>query len=222
MILGRRGVPGCWHDVERALRGHLLPAQLRDISFIADPPNPRGEDRFRDVADRHRGAFGFPAPYGHQPVGLGFVDFNMDIVGGAVASLCEAWRAAVESGPAGHRVHLLFDRETDALRVESPYTGDALRVTVKKPGPLRVRLPPWVDRASLRILGTDRPVRHFGEYAFHPSPIIGQPLTFLFEQPTQVMTLKHATRDIRVRWRGDEVLAMDNFGADLPFFDPFE
>ena len=67
----------------------MLPSQLRDIAFIDEPPNPEGVDGLRDVAVRHRGAFGFPAPYGHQPVEADTVGFNMDIVGGAVASLCE-------------------------------------------------------------------------------------------------------------------------------------
>ena len=34
LILGRWGWSDCFHDAERTLRGHLLPAQLRDVSFI--------------------------------------------------------------------------------------------------------------------------------------------------------------------------------------------
>ena len=222
IILGRHGYAGYWHDVERALRGHLLPAQLRDTSFIAETPNPGGEDRLRDVAKRSRGAFGFPAPYAHAPIGLELIEFCLDIVGGAVSSLCEAWQSAVESFPAGHRVNLLFDRETDAVRVESPYTHDALRVTLKGPGALWVRMPPWLDCKALRVEGTERPPCFVGEYAFFAAPTPGRPLTFIFRLPTQETILKHQTRHIRVRWHGDEVAAMDNFGADLTYFDPFE
>ena len=128
----------------------------------------------------------------------------------------------MESGPAGHRVNLLFDRETDALRVESPYTTGSLRVTVKKPGPLWVRIPPWGDRALMKVDGADRPLRYSGEYAHLPAPPIGRTLEFRFALPTAVSTLKHLDRDISVRWHGDEVTAMDNFGADLTFFDPLE
>jgi hypothetical protein len=32
------------------------------------------------------------------------------------------------------------------------------------------------------------------------------------------MSLHHRTRTIRVRMRGDEVVAMEDFGADLTFF----
>ena len=122
LILGKWGYPEYFEDAERILRCHLLPSQLRDTSFIREPDNPQDEDGKRDVAARHLGAFGFPAPYGHKPLDATRISFNMDIVGGAVASLCEALRQTVVSDGAGHWVHLLFDRETDAIAVESPYT----------------------------------------------------------------------------------------------------
>ena len=117
LILGKWGYPAYFEDVERILRCHLLPSQLRDTSFIREPDNPQNEDGKRDVAARHLGAFGFPAPYGHKSVDATRISFNMDIVGGAVASLCEALRQTVVSDRAGHWVHLLFDRETDAVRL---------------------------------------------------------------------------------------------------------
>ena len=85
LILGRHGYPEYYEDAERIVRCHMLPSQLRDASFIEEPPNPDGEDGRHNVADRHLGAFGFPAPYGHEPVGATRVSFNMDIVGGSVA-----------------------------------------------------------------------------------------------------------------------------------------
>ena len=125
LILGRRGSAECYADAERILRGHLLPAQLRDVSFLAPSPDPAGSDGRREVADQHLGAFGFPAPYGHESIGpgRGSLSFNMDIVGGVVASLCEAYAEVVRSEPTGHWVNLLFDHETPAMRVRSPYTG---------------------------------------------------------------------------------------------------
>src|SRR6185503_15583783 len=124
LILGRWGHSEYYGDAERMLRSHLLPAQLRDIAFITEPDNPTGADGKRDVARRHLGAFGFPAPYGYQPVGLTRISFNLDIVGGGVASLCEAYAEIARRTGAGHRVNLLFDHETDALAVQSPYTHD--------------------------------------------------------------------------------------------------
>ena len=223
LILGRWGYTQYFEDAERIVRSHLLPSQLRDNSFIIDPPNPDDEDTKRDVADRHLGAFGFPAPYGHFPVGHDdLISFNLDIVGGAVGSLCDVLREATRFDAAGHWVNLLFDHETDAIQVESPYTQGRLRVTVKRPGPLHVRVPSWVDRNALTLDAADAQPLYTNGYLFFAAPTVAKPITIGFDLPTQQLVLKHRDRNIRVRMRGDEVVAMDNFGADLTFFDPYE
>ena len=220
LILGRWGYVEYCHDAERILRGHLLPSQLRDISFIKDPPNPNNEDGKRDVANRHLGAFGFPAPYGHAPLGVERISFNMDIVGGAVGSLCEALREGLRSDKAGHWVNLLFDRETEAIRVESPYTHQALRITLKRPGPLFVRVPPWIEPGCVAIHGIERAPRVTNGYLLISDPPVNEEIVFEFPLRKQDLTLHHRTRKIRVRLHGDAVVAMQNFGADLTFFDP--
>ena len=220
LILGRWGYPEYFHDAERILRCHLLPSQLRDISFMVEPDNPDGVDGLCNVPERVRGCFGFPAPYGHEPIGNERIRFNTDVVGGSVGSLCEALREGVRTDEAGHRVNLLFDRETPELAVESPYTHPDLVVRVKRPAPLFVRIPPWVDRAALQVDGIADTVRLAGGYAFIAQPPVNRPITFRFPLVTQEITLKHRERDIRVLLRGDEVAAMENFGADLTFFEP--
>jgi hypothetical protein len=193
LILGR------YQDAERILRCHLLPSQLRDISFAVEAPNPNHSDTLRDVPNRLRGAFGFPAVYGHQPVphrqGRG-ISFNLDIVGGSVASLCEAYRVVTQFSDGTHRVNLLFDHETDAIRVESPYTHDALRITLKQPGALFVR------SASVG------------------NPLVGQPVTIQFPLRDEQIVLSNRVhlRPIRVALRGDSVIAMENHGAPLAYF----
>ena len=222
LILGRWGYPEYYHDAERILRGHLLPSQLRDISFIEDPPNPDNVDGKRDVAARHCGAFGFPAPYGHAPLGKTLISFNMDIVGGAVGSLCEAYRAATQFDQAGHRVNLLFDHETDAIRIESPYTHPALRIWVKRPGPLFVRVPPWMDPETLEIGGVSGTPRFTNGYLLIAEPPVNQMLSLEFPLPLQEIVLEHRARQIRTLLRGDQVEAMENFGVDLTFFESLD
>lgn len=218
LILGRWGHDRCYQDAERILRGHLLPSQLRDVSFFVESPNPNGLDGKRNVAQRQRGAFGFAAPYGHRAVGMPAVHFCLDIVGGAALSLCEALRDSVRSDVTGHHVNLLFDRETPALRVRSPYTHPALEVTVRQPGPLWVRVPKWADAKLISNL----PFQRIGDRLFFANPPQNLPIAIEFQMPEQVIVLRHRTRNIRVRLRGDCVIAMDHFGADLTFFDPFE
>ena len=222
LILGRWGYPAAYHDAERILRGHLLPSQLRDTAFIVDPPNPTRADGPRDLAARHRGAFGFPAPYGHEPLGIERVSFNMDIVGGSVGSLCEAYREVTRVDQAGHWVNLLFDHETEAIKIESIYAHGALTITTKQPGPLFVRLPPWVPAGGVTVDGTAGAFHVTRGYLFVPQPPPRQPISVSFALPEQELVLAPHARHIRVRLRGDAVTAMDNLGADLTFFEPID
>jgi hypothetical protein len=220
LILGRWGYPEYYEDTERMVRSHLLPSQLRDVSFIQEPENPSGDDGLRHVADRHLGAFGFPAPYGHAPIGAPRLRFNMDIVGGAIGSLCEVYRSLSHHDSAGHWVHLLFDHETPTIQVESPYTHRALRIRVKRPDPLFVRIPSWVDGHAITVPESDETPRVSNGYLFLARPPVNRPLTISFPLPMREITLNHRTRAIRARLRGDEVIAMENFGAELTYFDP--
>ena len=226
LILGRWGYPECYHDAERILRGHLLPSQLRDVSFISDPPNPDGIDGLRDVANRHLGAFGFPAPYGHESVGggRGSLSFNMDIVGGVVGSLCAALQEVARSEPTGHWVNLLFDHETDAVRVQSPYTQDCLRVELREPGPLFVRIPPWLERDEIEVDGGGAGPVWANGYLFFSEVSAGQAIQLRFPLKEEQIALSERLHihPIRVRMQGDSVAAMDDFGAELTFFDPYE
>ena len=219
LILGRWGWPEYYEDAERILRCHLLPAQLRDVSWIEEPDNPEGLDCLRDLAKRNRGSWGFPAPYGLRPIDAEGMGFHLDIVGGVVGSLCEAYRQVVRSDEAGHWVNLHFDHETSAVAVESPYTHEHLRVRVRDGRPVFVRIPSWVEPDDLCVSGvTGRTIRHRG-YLLIPEPPVNQWVAISFPLVERELTLKHRARDIRVRLRGDSVSAMDNFGADLTFFD---
>jgi hypothetical protein len=67
----------------------------------------------------------------------------------------------------------------------------------------------------------DRP-RFTNGYFIVAEPPVNRPISFEFPLATEEITMHHKTRDIRVRFRGDEVVAMDNHGADLTYFDPFD
>jgi hypothetical protein len=221
LILGRRGFPEYFEDAERIVRCHILPSQLRDNSFIEDPPNPDGADYLHRIADRHLGGFGFPAPYGHEPLDPHRdISFNTDIVGGGVGSLCEVVRESVRTEHGIHRVNLLFDRETDHISVESPYTHDRLRVTVRTAGPLYVRMPSWVEPPDVAVEPDATRVTWSGGYLLIAEPPVGRAIDIRFPLAEREIVLHHRTRDIRVRLRGDAVAAMENHGADLTYFDP--
>ena len=220
LLLGKSLDGSYYQRAERILRGHLLPSQLRDVSWIKNPPNPKGEDGKRDIAQRHLGAFGFPAPYGHKPVEAKSISFNMDIVGGAVGSLCEAWRAATVFDESGHWVNLLFDRETDAISVKSAYPDGMVRVEVRKAGPLVVRLPSWVSERDAMVEGADFETRSGTNLLRVAKPFVGKPVVIRMPLRNSEIDLNHHSHRIRVRLRGDSVIAMENFGMPLTWFDP--
>ena len=99
----------------------------------------------------------------------------------------------VRSGPAGHRVNLLFDHETAAVRVESPYTHDVLRVEVKQPGPLWVRLPGWVVPSELVVEGAASPRIDSG-FLFFAQPPLHTPIEIRFALAEEELILQHRTR----------------------------
>lgn len=221
LILGRRGYPDYFQDAERIVRGHLLPAQLRDSSFIPDPPNPASDDGLYRVADRHLGAFGFPAPYGHRPLGLERVSFNMDIVGGAVASLCEVLREAVITTERGHIVNVMFDHESASIRVKVDSDSPGVVITPYKSGPLWIRLPLWVDRSELKVESSTG-YRNLESYILFAEPRVGETIKISYPLAESELVVHHRTRNIRAQLVGDTVVRMDNFGADLTFFPPID
>ncbi|PPR20331.1 MAG: hypothetical protein CFH40_01999, partial [Alphaproteobacteria bacterium MarineAlpha10_Bin3] len=80
--------------------------QARDLDFTAVID---GGDERHDIRGRLPGIFGFNAVYGHLPVGKNEAAPSLDIVGGAVASLCAAYRAMVRRKKNVTFVDLLFD-----------------------------------------------------------------------------------------------------------------
>lgn len=218
LLLGKSGYPEYYQDAERILRCHLLPSQLRDISFIQDPPNPDNTDGLRDVANRHLGGWGFPAPYGHKFPGLDSMSFNLDIVGGAVGSLCEAYRHIVRKEATGLWVNLLFDYEDADIRVESNYTHDSMCITPMSSNPLWVRIPSWVNRDRMSVQSNNCTCLYTGGYLFFVDPPAGQPIEIRYEKPVQELVIRHSNQDIRTRLSGDSIEVMDNIGMDLTYF----
>ncbi len=220
LSLGRWGYPGAFEDVERILRGHLLPSQMRDNSFVPTPRNPNGEDRLRDVGDRLLGTWGFPAPYGHAPVGLTNIMFHLDIVGGAVASLCQAYQNVIRRVDGIRRVELLFDHAAEGVEVGSPYPDGVMTLRVSEPGPVWIRVPSWAQQRTLKV--GDQTAKADEGYLKLEQPPTDTTMRIEIPLPERKILLCHHAHDIRVALRGDLVERMESFGTELTFFEPFE
>ena len=220
LLLGQNVDARYFQRAERILRCHLLPSQLRDVSWITDPPNPKGEDGKRDIANRHLGAFGFPAPYGHKPVGADSISFNMDIVGGAVGSLCEAWRSAIRVDNRGYHMDLWMDRDSPDITIQSPYKGGTLKITLRKPEPLAIRMPDWASQDDITSEVIKPPIQIKNGYLTIAKPPVAAEIRIAVPLKKSRIALNHRTHQIAVALEGDSVSAMENFGAPLAYFDP--
>ncbi len=217
LILGRCFGDAYFEDAERYLRSQLLPSQVRDLSFMEEVP---GGDERRDLRTRLLGLFGFNAVYGHLPLGKNQITPSIDIVGGATASLCAAQRAVATTSEGVTHVNLLFDFKNDAVRIESPYTGDALRITPKIAGDIAVRVPSWADVGAMAI--DDQAAGQFiadGRIWLRRPPV-GRPVEVRLPLAERDLTIHHQNHDIEARMRGDAVVAMDDLGAGLAYFPP--
>lgn len=211
-----------YEDAERFTRGQLLPSQLLDTSIVVPNAHPANDGQ-RDIQNRVRGAFGFPAPYGHVATKNPYYSggYFADITPGAVISLSEAKRAAYTYRGGVHEIHLLFDAETETVKVVSPYpNGDKLIVTPKAEGDVRIRLPSWADRAAAAASLAAQGLDHFvdGDYLEIVAPAVNKPLYVAMPLATGQSTIALNGRSFTVRWRGDSVAAMSTMGTPMPFF----
>jgi hypothetical protein len=209
LILGRTVDPGYLDDVELFVRATLLPTQLRDVSFI-DPADPVAVD----LAARLRGAFGFPAPYGHIPAGSDRLDLNLDIVGGAVRGLCLVASACQRVHDDGRiALDLAFERRDHATVTVD---HDAGLLTAVAPAATRfaIRRSRWVE------LIPEHPEAWVedGAYLALAAPAPGVPMRVRARAIQREVVLHHRTRDIEVTLDGSAVSAMRSFGAPLTYF----
>ena len=87
------------------------------------------------------------------------------------------------------------------IKVESPYTHPALSVRIKRPGPLFVRIPPWVDRDAMRVRGVEGKARYSNGYLLVSEPLINRPVYLEFPLSEQEISLDHRHTGTKIRAR---------------------
>lgn len=211
-----------YQDVERFTRGHLLPAQLLDTSFVVDNASPTSDGQ-RDIANRIRGAFGFAAPYGHvatkNPYYTG--GYFTETTAGAVATLAEVKKAAYAYRSGVHEINLLFDVDNAQIKVVSPYpAGAKLTIATKTAGDVRVRLPAWADKNAAAVSLYQQGIAYelTGDVLLVHPRAVGA--SFYIALPlVEARTSETINgREVTTLWRGDGIAAMSGMATPMPFF----
>jgi len=180
-------------DVERLLRARILPSQ------IVNPTQPR-----------QHGGWG---AYGH-PFGRGCI---LDVFAAVLSVLTEVHRAAViRSADGAVSVNLHFSIQTPLASVEA-IRGErgCTRIRLPQVGTMRIRVPGWSPRTSVRVRTAGRPMAVVwdGPYVVVPASEVraGEPVEVEYDLPerTTVETMPVSRRQFRLQWRGDEVAACD-------------
>jgi hypothetical protein len=221
MAMGDWGWTHYYQDAEVFTRAHILPAQLLDNSFVEAHSDLN--DSKDNVKERVKGAFGFPAPYGHvatmNPRHQGA--FHMDIVAGAAISLADVFSHIYHFINEEHFVLMLFDIDNDKISVKSPYpSGNVIQIMLKTPGVLHVHLPSWVDRDGVGLVvapvGVD--VDIIDDFLTVSNLPVNMPVSIRLgiSYRSEVETVNGRT--LSTLWRGDSIAGMSQMNCPLPFF----
>lgn len=221
------GYPDYYEIAEQMVRNHLLRSQIVDTSIFQENPDKEG-DQYRNIGPRALGGFGFPTPNslletfdGWASIGQEPSITTLDITAGAVQALCEVYKAVISEDDSMLRVNLLFDRETDALTVQSwlPLEG-RIKLTSHRRGNVFVRVPPWVDRnaISVRIGGATVPQQVHNSYLLICFEGAAQVAEIAWPLPRRT-TREHANHKLYlVEWVGNHVVTISPSAETFPIY----
>jgi len=189
----RAGQTDLLDDVERLIRARLLPSQM------TDPNNPRND-----------GAWGV---YGH-PFGFGSI---LDVFAAVLHALVDVDGRSVSALPDGTcSVNLHFTCDTPLASIVATREDSAkVVITPKREAGLRVRVPAWAPRDSVRISvgGKVLPLRWDGSWLLMDAADVsaGRAVVVQYGLPEKETKEKMpvSKRTFRLSWRGDEVVTSD-------------
>ena len=218
LFLGKAGYSEYYGRAEKMLRGHILPSQLLDPCFVSDEPNE--DPSICHMASRIKGAFGFPAPYGHEDSPGAEISYNWDIIGG-VSGLCWAKCHQVTYKNGFCSVNLLFDYQDDTFEFQSPYTHDGiLSMKLRNEMGVRIRLP---QRANLSQLSKTLDASDYrwcisGDWLYLQQLPVGSTCQILLPLMSEDKTYEYNGHLLNFRWMGEAVTAASSKGKRLCFF----
>jgi hypothetical protein len=216
---------------ERALRAHVLPAQLRDCDQLVASPDGTPESQV-GYSKQIQGAFGFPAPYGVIPMKNAYfvTAYFMDITAGAVASLARIRTRAHQLRGRSLYIVLLLDVNTKYASVKTPYVGgNELTITPQQSfDKVFVRRPDWLRKADVRLApgdlkstqrgGATPQVEATDDWIVIETKGRREKFTLKFPLAKTATQENLNERTLSIEWRGDSVATMSGIDAPLHFF----
>lgn len=219
LCLGRAGYEEYYDRADKMIRCHMLPAQLLDVSFISN--EEREDDSVDRMAERMKGAFGFPCPYGHEYEPGSVISFNWDIVGGGVSSLCWAYRHIVSEVNGILSINLQFDYEDERICYENPYMHDGkMKIRLKKDGTVRILLPGTAGWDEMRIWLKENNIPFLRNrnwlylYGIYSRECVEIPVSFSVEEKEY----EFRKNKLHIRFQGNQITGMNSEGKRLCFF----
>lgn len=145
-------------------------------------------------------------------------------------SIYYAWKYAQVADETGVTVYLPIDSESEYARVETllPKEGK-ITVTMKESAPLKVRVPSWADRDSVKfwVNGKETPVQFGGaansyvciDSLLANDQVIVEYTLVEFYQKVSVSYCGRATEEYTYHWIGNTVVDVDPKGDYFPLYD---
>ncbi len=224
LLLGSNGYPDYYELAERHLRSMLLPTQHRRPeldSFLRDADAP-ADDSQRGTVERSIGGYAMQLPNDRMRDGDWPVT-TLDITSGAVHAMSECYRLRTVADGREYSVNLLFDYADDRLLLQSglPLEG---RLQYEAKGAidrLQVRIPPWVDRSTIRLQrrGTATALTVDGSYAIITGITAGEHGTLSFAVPVKIERERVDGTQYTTTWVGNQLIDIQPRGivSPLPF-----
>ena len=212
--------PQLLDEAERIARARLLPSQVLDPMPVA-PRREALSDNFRALPARFVGAIG--GAVGHVQGQTCVTDFTAS----ALHSLLELYKRSVDIGADFIRVNFHFDWAGAGVRVisERQATRGHLRVEDKSGRKMLLRVPGWVEPATLAVRVQNEAVEVVVENGFAIIPASGgaKKVELDFDLPASQSVERwrdeEATREtVTFKWRGDEIRGVDPTGRYPAFF----
>jgi hypothetical protein len=207
----RAGCDDLLDDVERYVRGRLLPEQAtpRDVETGGESYSPRNLGAWCIHGPSHGGK-------GCTP----------DVLAAVTHSLCDIYQNICTCTATGTRINLHFDYEDSNIRITSTRNDRGeLEVAVKHPTDLLIRIPGWASADSVRLSvdGNARKIRRQGGFARINRDELRASSLIIMEYALPIKTSEETMpsgRTYRFAWRGDEIIGADPRDEPRPFYPP--